>query len=105
MLLPEFCPLIQMGQFYAQYGRLNPIEATVASFDLVIVLSTGLTVLADHANGLSKLVIVRHHSARVAVRTQILAGKKTEAAGMPYRSDPAPLVTRAVCLRAILKHE
>src|SRR5215469_8867046 len=86
-----------MPKFRTQEAGLDGIQATVISFDCMVVLP-GLAVVAEHPNGCRQLIIVGRDRARFPTGSKVFTGIKAECCRMPHGScsPPAALASRKV---------
>src|SRR5580704_1480810 len=85
MLPPLLVPSFDMRQLYAQDGTLNCVHAAVPA-DFFVMVSSRTAVITQVPHVLSQIRVARSHEARIAIRTQVLSGIKTESRSCAQRS-------------------
>ena len=72
-------PLVQIGQFYTEHGRLHRVETEVAANKTMVVLRLH-AVIAQLDQFRCQRVVVGRHQAAIAERPQVLRGVERKAA-------------------------
>ena len=103
-ILTASFPTIQMTQFDAKDGGLEPIETAIGTEQFVEVFRLA-AVHPEHAEAFIKCEIVGSDEAAIAGGTEILGGEKAEAAEVAESADESVVVFGADGLGGVLDHD
>ena len=99
-----FCPLIQVTKLDAQNGALDGIHPVVVAFQRMVI-APALSPIAQHAQCVRLIVVVRHSHAAFAAGSKILAGIEAEASGQPHAACLGTEILGAMRLASIFDHD
>src|SRR5688500_8814641 len=101
MRTPCFGPFIQVPQFDAKNGTLNPVHAVIEPLHLVLVPRL-LAPASQQPHRVCMRRIIRDGSTPFPVGAKVLARIEAETADVPNPADPAASIIRAMRLARIL---
>ena len=94
---------VQVRQLRQKERRLELVEPAVVALVYMVVLVIR-AIIAQSPHPFRQRVVIRHHRAGVAQRTQIFAGIEAEPRRVAKGAHPAALIGCAVGLGAVLHH-
>src|SRR5216684_4945061 len=97
-------PIVETRQFHPQQRSLQRIEPRVESEHFVPVLHAR-AVVAQNADAVGELSVVRCYCAGIAIRAEVLSRIKAPAGSVAERAGPAGVLAPAVGLRRVLEYE
>src|SRR6185503_6036241 len=94
-------PALDILHLNAEHRALNTFEPVVKAFEIVVISALSAPV-AQYAQLACIVSVAGGHRATLAIRAQVLAWVKAEAAHVANAADAPPLVLGAMRLRGIL---
>src|SRR5919201_1881435 len=101
MAAPRLVPLVEPGQFDAQHGSLELVEAPVQTKSVVMV-AHGRSMIAQAAHAPRQLRVIRHHAPCFTIGAQVLGTVKAETAHIAECARGPAVAACPMCLAGIL---